>query len=80
MAKILNNAQSSEMPYGTEHEAREMSIGIKVMQFQKFHLLLLLFQDYEAYNLRKLETARSIIFILSDLVSNSSQVYNGIVW
>ncbi|VUC29501.1 unnamed protein product [Clonostachys rosea] len=76
----LEAARESELCHATEHHAREMSLGIDAMRFQQLHILLLLSQGDQSYLSRKIETAREILALLSDLVSNSSHVYNGIVW
>ncbi|CAG9951331.1 unnamed protein product, partial [Clonostachys rosea f. rosea IK726] len=77
--QALEAARESELFCAIEHHAREMSLGIDAMCFQQLHILLLLFRGDQSYSSRKIETAREILALLSDLVSNSSHVYNGIV-
>ena len=78
--QLLSSARDMELSRSTDHQCREMSIGMRAMEFQRLHLLLLLLQGNEHYALRRLAIARQTISLLPSLVSNSSQVYNGIVW
>lgn len=77
---ILGEALDLESTTATADELREMSIGIKAMRFQYLHIVILLLQGLVQYKTHRLDAARECISILPDLVSNSSQVYNGIEW
>ncbi|PTB63096.1 hypothetical protein BBK36DRAFT_1162396 [Trichoderma citrinoviride] len=50
------------------------------MRFQYLHILILLLRKAPDSKDRRVQAARDAIMLLPDLVSNSSHVYNGLVW
>lgn len=57
-----------------------MTIGVRAMRFQYLHILILLLRKDPNSKDRRVQAARDAIMLLPDLVSNSSHVYNGLVW
>lgn len=57
-----------------------MMIGIRVMRFQYLHILILLLRKDENNKELRIQAARDAIELLPGLVSNSTHVYNGLVW
>ncbi|PTB75138.1 hypothetical protein M440DRAFT_337842 [Trichoderma longibrachiatum ATCC 18648] len=57
-----------------------MTIGVRAMRFQYLHILILLLRKDPHSKHRRVQAARDAIMLLPELVSNSSHVYNGLVW
>ncbi|KAH8677966.1 hypothetical protein BX600DRAFT_141102 [Xylariales sp. PMI_506] len=76
----LKQAMADELYSGTGIQLHEMEIGIKSMEFQYLHLLIVSASSQAQHSERRITWARKAIKLLPDLVSNSTQVYNGIVW
>lgn len=57
-----------------------MMIGIRAMRFQYLHILILLLRKDENNKELRIQAARDAIELLPGLVSNSTHVYNGLVW
>ncbi len=57
-----------------------MSLGIRTMEFQYLHLLILLTKDSPQHAELRVRSARDMVSLLPNLVSNWNQVYNGLVW
>lgn len=57
-----------------------MSLGIQHMKFQYLHVLILLIRNSYQHADLCVETARDMISLLPDMVSNWNQVYNGVIW
>ncbi|KAL7813530.1 fungal-specific transcription factor domain-containing protein [Trichoderma aethiopicum] len=76
LLRILN----AESPTSTSHQIQEMAIGVCAMRFQYLHILILLLRKVPHSKHRRVQAARDAIMLLPDLVSNSSHVYNSLVW
>ncbi|KAL6882298.1 hypothetical protein HDV57DRAFT_509468 [Trichoderma longibrachiatum] len=76
LLRILN----AESPTSTPLQIQEMTIGVRAMRFQYLHILILLLRKDHHSKHRRVEAARDAIMLLPELVSNSSHVYNGLVW
>ena len=61
-------------------EKEAVRLGIDNLTFQYHHLTVYLTRGATAYHNECLAAARSAISVLDKLVSNSTQVFNGIVW
>lgn len=59
---------------------KEMEMGIRTLKFQFFHLVVMLLRNLGAHEERACAISRMGLSMLPGLVSNSSGVYNGIVW
>jgi ribosomal protein S19 len=57
-----------------------MMIGIRAMKFQHLHVLILLLRKDENNRELRIQAARDALTLLPGLVSNSTHVYNGLVW
>lgn len=55
-------------------------IGVRAMRFQYLHILILLLRKDKNYKELRIQAARDAITLLPGLVSNSTHVYNGLVW
>jgi hypothetical protein len=68
--------QDNASPY----ERSEMKLGLKFVDFRYHSLVVFLTRHRIADRETCFKSARSALALLGSLVSNSSQVYNGIVW
>jgi hypothetical protein len=68
--------QDNASPY----ERSKMKLGLKFVDFRYHSLVVFLTRRRIADRETCLKSARSALALLGSLVSNSSQVYNGIVW
>ncbi|KAI5459047.1 hypothetical protein BGZ63DRAFT_490965 [Mariannaea sp. PMI_226] len=59
---------------------KEMELGIRTFKFQFFHLMILLLRDLDSHEDAACSMSRIALSMLSGLVSDSSGVYNGVVW
>lgn len=55
-------------------------IGVRAMRFQYLHILILLLRKDKNDKELRIQAARDAIALLPGLVSNSTHVYNGLVW
>lgn len=55
-------------------------IGVRAMRFQYLHILILLLRKDPNDKELRIQAARDAITLLPGLVSNSTHVYNGLVW
>ncbi|KAL6855638.1 fungal-specific transcription factor domain-containing protein [Trichoderma novae-zelandiae] len=76
LLRVFNTESASSTP----HQVQEMMIGVRAMRFQYLHILILLLRKAPDSKDRRVQAARDAIILLPDLVSNSSHVYNGLVW
>lgn len=61
-------------------EGAAIDLGLNFLHFQYHHLVVFLTRSHESSKSTCLVSARESLILLDRLVSNSSQVYNGIVW
>ncbi|KAM0255544.1 hypothetical protein ACHAQJ_005691 [Trichoderma viride] len=78
--ELLLKAIDTEPTGLTAHQFREMTIGVRAMRFQYLHILILLLRKSPNNKGLRIQAARDAITLLPDLVSNSTHVYNGLVW
>jgi len=80
----LENIQQSAPAYlnsrKDQSEQDEIQLGINVLIFQYHHLMVFLTRADNNSKKTCLDSARAAISLLDKLVSNSEQVFNGIVW
>lgn len=73
-------AIDAESASSTAHQLQEMMIGVRAMRFQYLHILILLLRKDKNDKELRIQAARDAIALLPGLVSNSTHVYNGLVW
>ncbi|KAL7944065.1 fungal-specific transcription factor domain-containing protein [Trichoderma barbatum] len=78
--ELLLKDFNAESACSTVHQVQEMMIGVRAMRFQYLHILILVLRKDPSSRERRVQAARDAIMLLPDLVSNSSHVYNGLVW
>ncbi|KAK5995689.1 putative transcriptional regulatory C11D3.07c-like protein [Cladobotryum mycophilum] len=78
--ELLYSAVEGERAFASERGLHEMSLGILSCKFQYLHLLILLTEKSPQHAKVRTISAREAISILPQMVSNWSQVYNGIIW
>ncbi|EHK47021.1 hypothetical protein TRIATDRAFT_46040, partial [Trichoderma atroviride IMI 206040] len=78
--ELLLKAIDTESASSTANQLQEMMIGIRAMRFQYFHIIILLLRKDENNKELRTQAARDAIELLPGLVSNSTHVYNGLVW
>jgi hypothetical protein len=59
---------------------KEMELGIRTLKFQFFHLMVILLRNLGAHEEKACAMSRMGLSMLPGLVSNSSGVYNGVIW
>lgn len=57
-----------------------MELGIKNQEFHYHHLKVLLIRSKSNLRDECISTSQQALFLLDDLVSDSNEVYNGIIW
>ncbi|UKZ52670.1 hypothetical protein TrVGV298_006451 [Trichoderma virens] len=78
--KLLLTVFNGEAASSTAHQIQEMMIGVRAMRFQYLHITILVLRNDPSSRERRVQAARDAIMLLPDLVSNSTHVYNGLVW
>jgi len=70
----------AEQPFLDEEEQTSMRLGIQYQQFQYYYYTVLLIRSRPALQEACISSAQQALFSLEDLVSDSSEVYNGVIW
>ncbi|KAL6898655.1 fungal-specific transcription factor domain-containing protein [Trichoderma evansii] len=78
--ELLLKAIDTESASSSAHQLQEMMIGVRAMRFQYLHILILLLRKDKNDKELRIQAARDAITLLPGLVSNSTHVYNGLVW
>lgn len=73
-------SRSASQDNASPYERSEMELGLKFVEFRYHSLIVFLSRRRIADRGGCLASARRALALLESLVSNSSQVYNGIVW
>ncbi|KAH8124604.1 fungal-specific transcription factor domain-containing protein [Trichoderma asperelloides] len=78
--ELLLKAINTESASSSTHQLQEMMIGVRAMRFQYLHILILLLRKDPNDKGLRIQAAQDAITLLPGLVSNSTHVYNGLVW
>ncbi|KAE8445521.1 hypothetical protein EG329_013284 [Mollisiaceae sp. DMI_Dod_QoI] len=76
----LRNSPYYQIGSCTDPEEEEVRLGVNIQQFQYHHLVVYLMRGDKNNERTCLESARTAVSLLEHLVSNSGQVFNGIIW
>ncbi|KAL7918398.1 fungal-specific transcription factor domain-containing protein [Trichoderma austrokoningii] len=78
--ELLLKAIDTESASSTANQLQELMIGVRAMRFQYLHILILLLRKDKNNKELRIQAARDATTLLPGLVSNSTHVYNGLVW
>ena len=70
----------AEQPLLDHAAQRSLDLGIRTMEFQYNYQTVQLLRSQQRWKIRCLEAARRALHILEHLISDSEEVYNGVVW
>jgi hypothetical protein len=57
-----------------------VQLGLRTLEFNRHYLLVTLGRASSDMKVETTESAKQMLYLLKDLVSDSEEVYNGIVW
>lgn len=70
----------AEEPLLDAKGAASVKLGIRTLEFNRHYLLVILGRASSDMNSETTQSANEMLYLLQDLVSDSEEVYNGIVW
>lgn len=60
--------------------AASVKLGLRTLEFNRHYLLVILGRASSDMKVETMQSSVEMLFLLKDLVSDSEEVYNGIVW
>lgn len=77
---ILEAAASAEKPFLDAKNAASLDLGIRTVTFSYYHFQVLLAKSSSEKGKQCVDFSRKMLHILDDMVSDSEEPFNGIVW
>jgi len=78
--KVLEAAATTEKPFLDPDGVVSIELGLRNVTFGYLYLLILLTRACSETRAQSLAASRRMLCLLDDLVSDSEEVFNGIIW